>query len=75
MKVMLIGGAGWLGYHGSREWIKRGHPVNILALLSLAAEFFRLNRTPRRGPEYFLYIFSFSNFLPGIRPGWLFTHP
>jgi len=40
MKVMLIGGAGWLGYHGSREWIKRVHPVSILVLLSLAAEFF-----------------------------------
>jgi len=38
MKVMLIGGTGLLGYHATRELLKREHKVSIIALPPLPAE-------------------------------------
>jgi uncharacterized protein YbjT (DUF2867 family) len=37
MRVMIIGGTGLLGYHATRELLRRGHAVDILALPPLPA--------------------------------------
>lgn len=38
MRVMIIGGTGLLGYHATRELMRRGHAVDILALPPLPAQ-------------------------------------
>ena len=38
MKVFIIGGTGFIGYHAVLEFIHRGHSVSVLALPPLPAE-------------------------------------
>lgn len=38
MRVLIIGGTGLLGYHATRELLKRGHAVEILAIPPLPVE-------------------------------------
>ena len=35
MKIMIVGGTGFLGYHALRVALKRGYSVNALATPSL----------------------------------------